>query len=120
MLGTKHGQARNSRGVVAGAKKQSMEWLTRMEGETARISLSVEEIALKRAFFVWHGESLVWLVIWCTPHVPVCPSSGDNYSNLVRTLRCIIMTKIIAHKLNCKESLEVRKHGHVQERKEEL
>lgn len=80
MLGTKHGQARNSRGVVAGAKKQSMEWLTRREGETARISLSVEEIALKRAFFVWHGESLVWLVIWCTPHVPVCPSSGDNYS----------------------------------------
>lgn len=50
-----------SRGVVAGAKKQSMEWTwTWREGKTARISLSVEEIALKRAFFVWHGESLVW------------------------------------------------------------
>lgn len=110
-----------SRGVVAGAKKQSMEWLTWREGE-ARISLSVEEIALKRAFFVWHGESLVWLVIWCTPlhHTFQCVHlRGTITAICVRTLRCIIMTVIIiAHKLICKESLEVRKY--VQERKEEL
>lgn len=69
----------------------------------------------------WRIARVVGHLVYSTPpHVAVCPSSGTITAIRVRTLRCIIMTKIIAHKLICKESLEVHKHGHVPERKEEL